>query len=222
MFNTNEPHLLLSVGGVKAYHIQDGQQSSLTASGPQTLSMLMVPSDSPFHQTTTLPQNQALDQDYTLHLHLPPELELPLPASSQVYPQPPSSYLIPRWDLGSESGAFTRIEFPPVGTGPDHVSQEDLDTFETILAQCTAFLERATPPKLGRHLSAYNPADYAEGGKYAGHGQIVLVDEDDGSVVGELADGAQVYEHPGIRHGSKGRVCFTSQPLTSLTPDRSR
>ena len=48
-----------------------------------------------------------------------------------------------------EHGAFTRIEFPRIGYG---VTQDDVDTFETIPAQCTAFLERARAPWLrGAH-----------------------------------------------------------------------
>ena len=167
------------------------------------------------------------EQDFYLHLHLPPELDLPLPATTQIYHQPPSSYLIPRWDLGPDSGAFTRIEFPALGSKKG--IQEDVDTFETILAQCTAFLERAAPPKpkrtkaseaeaakvkaaAGEALPAYNPAEFASGEGYVRGsrsavrtGQIVLVDEEDGSVVGELADG-MVLDESAIQPGSKGTI----------------
>ncbi|KAM0720625.1 hypothetical protein Q7P37_004762 [Cladosporium fusiforme] len=212
-----DPKLLYAINGIKAYHIQDGEEQSLTPSGPQTLSLLMVPTNSPYAEFgSTTPQNQS-DQDFYLHLNLPPELDLPLPATTQIYHQPPNSYLIPRWDLGPDSGAFTRIEFPPVGYD---VSQEDLDTFETILAQCTAFLERARPPLPSRPSQKgnfsgdykYNPADYAPGGKYAsgsekgGHGEIVLIDEDNGSVVGELGGDANIYTDPALKVGSKNPV----------------
>lgn len=175
-----------------------------------------------------------MPEDFYLHLHLPPELDLPLPATTQIYSQPPTSYLIPRWDLGPDSGAFTRLEFPPIGSRPG--VQEDVDTFETILAQCTAFLERAPPPKPKRpakstrsasskslptkskaqeaadeELPAYNPADYAPGQAYATGsssantgGKIVLVDEEDGSVIGELSEGFQIVEHGAVKPGSKG------------------
>lgn len=219
MSGHHDPKLLYSIKGIKAYHIQDGQEHSLTPSGPQTLSLLMVPTNSPFSELgTTIPQNDAPDEDFYLHLNLPPELELPLPATTQIYHQPPTSYLIPRWDLGPETHAFTKIEFPPIGYG---VTQEDVDTFETILAQCTAFLERARPPLPSRpsqkgkfSQDAYNPADYAPGGRSymggdsKGHegGQIVLVDEDDGSVVGELGEDAQVITDPKLKPGSKDPV----------------
>ncbi|EMC99076.1 hypothetical protein BAUCODRAFT_31364 [Baudoinia panamericana UAMH 10762] len=213
MAGHKEPKLLYTIPGIKAYHIQNGEEQSLTPSGPQTLSLLMVPTSSPFSGlSTTIPQNEAPDEDFYLHLNLPPELDLPLPATTQIYHQPPNSYLIPRWDLGPDSGAFTRIEFPRIGYG---VTQEDKDTFETILAQCTAFLERAKPPLPSRpgEKSAYHPADYAPGGKYASNekgqphaGQIVLIDEDNGSVVGELGGDAKIFEDAKLKPGSKDPV----------------
>ena len=204
----NEPRLLYSVGNICAYHIQDGQETPLSQSGPQTLSLLMVPTSSPFADLSSAnPSSAAPEEDFYLHLHLPPELDLSLPATTQIYHLPPRSYLIPRWDLGPDSGAFTRIEFPKIGSGPDRVTQEDVDTFETILAQCTAFLERASF-QAGSDKK-YNPAEFAPGEAYVGagpeheHGHIVLVDEEDGSVVGELGDGFNVIEgkdvHPGLK-----------------------
>ena len=188
----------------------------------------MVPTTSAFADPSVDPDVANAEQDFYLHLHLPPELDLPLPATTQIYHQPPRSYLIPRWDLGPDSGAFTRIEFP--STESRKRIQEDVDTFETILAQCTAFLERAPPPKFGKTdktkgeksgstskdkesdgLPAYNPADYMPGEGYAQgshsgvtQGQIVLVDEEDGSVIGELAEGFQVVEDSKLKPGSKG------------------
>ncbi|KAI9876065.1 MAG: hypothetical protein M1830_007426 [Pleopsidium flavum] len=209
----NEPRLLYSVNNIRAYHLQNGEESPLTTSGPQTLSLLMVPTSSPFAGLSSAdPQSAAPEEDFYLHLHLPPELDLSLPATTQIYHQPPSSYLIPRWDLGPDSGAFTRIEFPGIGSGPGKVSQEDIDTFETILAQCTAFLERAAPPG-SKGRSHYNPANYGPAEGYVGssanehkQGHIVLVDEEDGSVVGELSEGFNVVEGAGIQAGSKNPV----------------
>lgn len=272
---------MYAIPGVSAFYIANGTEGSLTPAGPQTLSLLMVPTASPFADQTVdngHPDNgasQPQEEDFYLHLHLPPELDLPLPATTQIYHQPPSSYLIPRWDLGRNSGVFTRIEFPPVGSRKG--LQEDVDTFETILAQCTAFLERAPPPKIssrkerpprsvstsaaaaarasaagvrsssssryqqgynerhgysekqGHHekhrssdsrssrsvmtedLPAYNPADFKPGEAYAAGshssqagGQLVLIDEEDGSVIGELGDAFQVFEDKALMPGSKG------------------
>jgi spartin len=203
----SEPQVLYSVNNIRAYHVQDGEEHSLTPSGPQTLSLLMVPTASPFDDLSNVdPTSAAPEEDFYLHLHLPPELDQPLPATTQIYHKPPSSYLIPRWDLGPDSGAFTRIEFPSIGRSPDKVSQEDIDTFETILAQCTAFLERASAP---RH-EKYDPSNYGPGEGYVSsavggnqHGQIVLIDEENGSVVGELENGFNVVESPNVRPGSK-------------------
>jgi len=215
MSGHGDPRLLYTIGGIKAYHIQHGEEHSLTPSGAQTLSLLMVPTNSPFAGlSNTRGQDEAPEEDFYLHLNLPPELDLPLPATTQIYHQPPRSYLIPRWDLGPESGAFTRIEFPALGTGPGSVTQEDIDTFETILAQCTAFLERAQAPQHDKSkggLKQYNPQDYAPGEGYPGgskhpHGEVVLVDEENGSVVGELAEGAQIIEDPRLKQGSKNPV----------------
>lgn len=215
MAGHHDPKLLYAINGIKAYHIQNGEEQPLTPSGPQTLSLLMVPTNSPYaDRHAAAPQYDAPDEDFYLHLNLPPELDLPLPATTQIYHQPPSSYLIPRWDLGPGSGAFTKIEFPRIGAG---VIQEDVDTFETILAQCTAFLERAKPPMpVAPGEKGYNPGDYGPGGRYydekrGGYesGQIVLVDEENGSVVGELGGDAKVFEDPRLKAGSKDPVEVT-------------
>jgi len=227
MAGHNDPRLLYSISDIQAYHIQNGEEDSLTPSGPQTLSLLMVPTSSPFADfgNTKGQDSDASEEDFYLHLNLPPELDLPLPATTQIYHQPPRSYLIPRWDLGPGSGAFTRIEFPPLGKGPNRVSQEDIDTFETILAQCTAFLERAKAPDVdGKDgYKPYNPADFEKGQGYvrgtgsANRGEIVLVNEDDGSVLGELLDDATIVEDSKVKPGLKGlsNLCGSSTPLHS-------
>lgn len=231
--------MLYAIDDVQAYHISNGQEVPLNLTGPQTLSLLMVPVSSHFAGVSG---RITPAEDFYLHLHLPPELDLPLPATTQIYHQPPSSYLIPRWDLGPNSGAFTRIEFPVPGSRSG--LQEDVDTFETILAQCTAFLERtpapnhsgavptstvyersfaAPPPNscaTSDNLYVYNPATFQPGEGYAqgSHsanwgGKVVLVDEDDGSVIGELTDGYRL-DDTSIQPGSKG----TNRFVTFLAP----
>lgn len=204
---SHDPRLLYSVNNILGFHLQNGEESDLTPSGPQTLSLLMVPTS-----TSTPESADALpEEDFYLHIHLPPELDIALPATTQIYHQPPNSYLIPRWDLGPDAGAFIRIQFPGIGSGPDKVTQEEVDTFETILAQCTAFLERAAPPK---DHAPYNPAEYGPGEGYLSsadnkqvdaHGRIVLVNEEDGSMVGELTEGYDVVEKPEVKPGSKSK-----------------
>lgn len=223
----SEPKLLYAIHGIKAYHIQNGVEESLTPSGPQTLSLLMVPTSSPFSNLSSVDPSNAPEEDFYLHLHLPPELDLPLPATTQIYHQPPNSYLIPRWDLGPESGAFTRIEFPAPGTTKG--LQEDVDTFETILAQCTAFLERAPAPTKSKYrkekektgaLPAYNPQEFAPGEAYVpgssssvNGGQIVLIDEENGSVVGELGEGYKIVEDSKMQAGSKSSALDIPVPI---------
>ncbi|KAL2820734.1 senescence-associated protein-domain-containing protein [Aspergillus granulosus] len=217
MASSNDPRLLYSINNVLAFHLQDGEESSLTPSGPQTLSLLMVPTTTSPSQNQNSPlapiQDTPPEDDFYLHLHLPPELDLALPATTQIYHQPPNSYLIPRWDLGPDAGAFIRIQFPSIGSGPNKVTQEDIDTFETILAQCTAFLERA---QVSKDHVPYNPANFAAGEGYVSssakphsktdqHGRIVLVDEENGSVVGEM-EGYDVVETPDVKPGSKRPV----------------
>ncbi|KAJ5491277.1 hypothetical protein N7539_002844 [Penicillium diatomitis] len=211
---SHDSRLLFKVNNIRAFHIQDGEEQELTSSGPQTLSLLMVP--------TAMPPNpsaggtQTPEEDYYLHLSLPPELDLAVPATTQIFHQPPDSYLIPRWDVAPEAGAFIRIQFPSIGTGPQNVTQDDIDTFETILAQCTAFLDYA-PSSGGKaaDIAPYNPANFAPGEGYVGtgsaqddrqHGRIVLVDEEDGKVVGELGEGYDVVEIGDVKPGSKRPV----------------
>ncbi|KAL3468214.1 senescence-associated protein-domain-containing protein [Aspergillus heterothallicus] len=219
MASSNDPRLLYSINNVLAFHLQDGEESSLTPSGSQTLSLLMVPTMASPSQNQNSPlapiQDAQPEDDFYLHLHLPPELDLALPATTQIYHQPPNSYLIPRWDLGPDAGAFIRIQFPSIGSGPNKVTQEDIDTFETILAQCTAFLERA---QVSKDHAPYNPANFAAGEGYVSspnapgphtktdqHGRIVLVDEENGSVVGEM-EGYDVIENSDVKPGSKRPV----------------
>jgi spartin len=218
MAGHHDPRLLYSISNIQAYHIQNGEEESLTPSGPQTLSLLMVPTSSPFADFSNAKgqASDASEEDFYLHLNLPPELDLPLPATTQIYHQPPRSYLIPRWDLGPDSGAFTRVEFPPIGKGLNRVNQEDIDTFETILAQCTAFLERAQAPVVDSKdgYKSYNPGDFEKGEAYVrgtasiSRGEIVLVNEDDGSVLGELLEEATIVEDSKVTPGLKGLSNF--------------
>lgn len=215
-FTAHDPRLLYSVDNIQAFYIQDGEENELTPSGPQSLSLLMVPirTTYPASQTAASYASEISEEDFYLHLHLPPELDMPLPATIQIFHQHPNNYLIPRWDLAPEQGAFIRIQFPDVGRGPNTVTQEDIDTFESILAQCTAFMPHASQAE---GHAKYNPAEYAPGEGYISsssadvkpgqsNGKIVLVDEEDGSVVGELTDGYDILEKPGVKPGSKNPV----------------
>ena len=217
MSSHHEPKLLFNVHNIMAYHLQNGVENSLTPT-PQTMSLLMVPTSSPFEGLPSAdPQPEVPEEDFYLHLHLPPTLDLPLPATTQIYHQPPCSYLIPRWDLGPDSGAFTRIEFPK------DCPEEDIDTFESVLAQATTFFSKVGQPQSSSYASEkkapsenvdlppYDPSTFKPNQSYAGassraneHGQIVIIDEENGSVVGELGEGFQVNDS-GVKAGSKGQ-----------------
>jgi spartin len=81
----------------------------------------------------------------------------------------------------------------------------------------------------GRSTSSkgYNPADYKPGEGYAlgtgsaSHGHIVLVDEENGSVMGELAEGADYVEDSKVQPGRKGVLCELFAYLTSTNTVRS-
>ena len=227
----SEPQVLYSVNNITAFAVQNGEEHVITTAGPQTMSLLMVPTASPFADlSNTEPTSTAPEEDFYLHLHLPPELDLPLPATTQIYHKPPSSYLIPRWDLGPEAGAFIRIQFPSIGSSPGKVTQEEVDTFETILAQCTAFLERVQSTPAG--FERYEPGNYRPGEGYIGtakpekdrtgqHGQIVLIDEENGSVIGELQDSYAVVEGADVRPGSKSKSSIVCSLIHCTDPSFS-
>ena len=110
--------LLYSISNVRAYQIRHGEETSITPNGPQTMSL-----------TTS----NSAQSNITLRLRLKPDVDIPLLASTKVFSRPPRSYMIPPVSFQDNVAAFTRIEFA------DTVQQDDIETFETILAQCTAF-----------------------------------------------------------------------------------
>ncbi|KAF3918093.1 Spartin [Orbilia brochopaga] len=264
------PQVLYEVPNINVYHLANGAETRLNES-PAPLTMLMV--------STTIvdpfAENPTEEEDFYLHVQQLPNLDLPLPATTKIFRQYPFSYLIPRLDLdGGRGSCFTRIEFL------QNRNQDDVDTFETILAQCTAFLENAkappvadqksaaavSPPSYGSNVDYYagssttstgypnektssrsaqkaaagpSSRDLSSGyvpgsGVMAGQeynyggatppaiasavdsqyphpqgGRLVLVDEQDGQIVGELSEGFNVVESQGVHPGSKAPVEVT-------------
>ena len=186
------PTLLYTTDNIQAFYLQNGEQQELTPSGPQTLSLVMVPTETPEGE-----------QDFYLHLYLPPELDLALPATTQIFPQGSNGYLIPHND-----SSFIRVQFPAT------TSTDDIDTFESILAQCTAFHETTRLPRLPPRDAdhSYNQQLASEKKSTSttttttGDGKIVLVDEDNGSVLGELSTGYDVVKKPGVTPGEKSEL----------------
>ncbi|EGX53943.1 hypothetical protein TWF173_006142 [Orbilia oligospora] len=266
MVQRTPPQVLYEVPAINVYHLASGNETRLNEV-PAPLTMLMVSTTivDPFAETPTE------EEDFYLHVQQLPNLDLPLPATTKIFRQYPRSYLIPRLDLdGGLGNCFTRIEFL------EHRSQDDIDTFETILAQCTAFLENAKPPQLdqqqrsrsrspapvpiysapggsadgyygyngasnneksssssrskqkgattrdlgGSAAGGYVPGSGAMAGEQYGYGvptmsapdrapqggRLVLVDEQDGRIVGELSEGFNVVESQGVQPGSKAPV----------------
>lgn len=64
----NDPRLLYSVNNIRAFHIQDGEEQDLTPSGPQTLSLLMVPTNTTTAGSGTDWPEDSLEEDFYLHL----------------------------------------------------------------------------------------------------------------------------------------------------------
>ncbi|EPS43726.1 hypothetical protein H072_2302 [Dactylellina haptotyla CBS 200.50] len=269
MVQRTPPQVLYEVPNVNVYHLASGSETPLTeVPGPLTLLMVSTTIVDPFAEEPTE------EEDFYLHIQQLPNLDLPLPATTKIFRQYPRSYLIPRLDLdGGQGNCFTRIEFQ------EHRNQDDVDTFETILAQCTSFLENAKPPTQvdskqqfqQRSISPGPPSYGASGGANSeyynyqpektssssrsrekagvssrdlggpsggyvpgsgvmageqynyggvptmsgldhnpqGGGRLVLVDEQDGRIVGELSEGFNVVESQGVQPGSKAPVEVT-------------
>ncbi|KAK8011279.1 spg20 protein [Apiospora arundinis] len=226
----NDPKLLYAIQGVSAYHVTAGKEESLTPTGPQTLSLLMVPTSSSYADPAAFDGENQTPSDFYLHLHVDESLDIPLPATTQIYHQPPRSYLIPRWDLGPESGTFTRLEFPEIGSrkglqedGASPKAAKKAKSPSSSATPSAAVSPTSTKSKMATKDEAppypppaYNPASFAPGEAYAqgSHsgpgkgGQIVLVDEEDGSVIGELGEGYQIDDNA-IKPGSKEPVEIT-------------
>lgn len=74
--SSGDPRLLYAIPNIEAYHIQDGQEQSLTPSGGQTLSLLMVPVDSHVADkaASTASMSVNLDEDFTFTYIFPQSL----------------------------------------------------------------------------------------------------------------------------------------------------
>ncbi|CCU74788.1 hypothetical protein BGHDH14_bgh04419 [Blumeria hordei DH14] len=209
------PKLLYAIEGVKAYQSENNVERTLTPTGPQTLSLLMVPTLTATgdHSTSGVSSEASHVDDCYLHINLPPTLDITLPATTQVYRDPPHSYLIRRRDLGPECNSLIRLEFPNASQSKD--VQGDIDTFESILAQCTAFLEHINSPRCVENpIDSLPPPPYQQNefglpANGTSSGKIVIVDEENGNIVGELGTDYHVVEDVHMKPGSKDPVEIT-------------
>lgn len=116
--------------------------------------------------------------------------------------QAPDSYLIPQWNVktGRYEGEFTRLELGGLKRGQEG-AQEDVDVLEMVLGEMTVF--RDERPKVPERPTSRRSGSGDDGHAHAQPGQIMLVDNEDGSVLGELSGGYHVHEE-NIRPGSDG------------------
>lgn len=138
MLNPDEATVLFSIDGVHAYQLRHGQQESLTPSGPQTLNLTTSTSSSTSHSFSKSANDQSSP---SLRLCLGSEVDIPLLATTKVFRRPPRSYMIPPASFQDNVAAFTRIELP------ETVGEDDVETLETILTQCTGFSALAGTPR---------------------------------------------------------------------------
>ncbi|RKF82714.1 putative protein spg20 [Golovinomyces cichoracearum] len=198
---TSETLLLYIIPEVNAYQIENNVERLLTSEGPQMMSLLMVPVTSTV--STSVPEG-----NLQLQLSLAPDLDFILSAATSLHSQPPRSYLISRPKTKSGTESLIRIEFPSESQRKS--VHDDMDTFESILAQCNVNIQHNITP-----LAPYDPSQYKSENKRHKNessetqGQIVIIDEDNGDVLGELGSGFTVVDDTKMKPGTNGPVEIT-------------
>ena len=192
----DQSRLLLSISNVVASQIYEGEQTTLAqgtlnvtllsrfnpftppeddiyGSSSSQLSHGPTPSESQDNQATNYYSSEKKRRDVENDLFLyvsigQNEFDLALPAYTKIIPQGKSAYLIPSQDIPN---ALLRLD---LGSS----SPDELETFEILLSQFTAYEER--------------PHDRARK-------DLVLVDAEDGHVVGSVPqDNMVVHEDPAL------------------------
>jgi hypothetical protein len=215
----DQSRLLLSISNVVASQIYEGEQTTL-AQGTLDVTLLSqrfnpsIPQDDNIHGSSSSQQpshNPAPPEqegyqatDYYSSEKKRPEVEndlflfvsigqnefdLPLPAYTKIIPQGKSAYLIPSQDMPN---ALLRLDLS--SSSPD-----ELETFEILLSQFTAYEER--PHDLARK-------------------DLVLVDAEDGHVVGSVnQDNLVIHEDPVLRQPGHEKdpvlIDISSDPSTN-------
>jgi spartin len=160
-----ESRLLLSISNVTASQIYEGEQTVLAQgtlnvtlltqqvdpstppnedlygtdpSTSQRLSYRPEPTGNPRYSATTFPSSDKkvapeVENDYYLYLSIGQnQFDLPLPANTKIIPQGKAAYLIPSQDIPN---ALLRLDLTSS-------SVDELETFEILLSQFTAYEER--------------------------------------------------------------------------------
>ena len=128
-------------------------------------------------------------------------LELPLPATQHIlYNRSINTYTLPLTGPGAILGDATlTIALPtPSSTG----LQDDYETLEVIFAQYAVLKSIAPPSGPPPTAAAGAPAPLDRDGDLKG--KLVLVDDENGQVIGELSDNVQVHEDEAMRSPPKG------------------
>ena len=207
----DQSRLLLSIPDVSVSQIYEGEQTTLSTGtldvnllmtssgedvyGSDTSSQLSygptISSDPPVYTPTNISTTEKppipTQQDVYLFLSIGNDFEMPLPASTKIFPQGTSAYLIPSQDIPN---ALIRLEL----SSP---SADDLETFEILLSQFTAYEER--------------PNDRARK-------DLVLIDSEDGHVLGSLPQtNLTVQEDPALAQAGHEK----DPVIVDITPDPS-
>ena len=163
----DQSRVLLSIPNVSISQIYEGEQTELLSNGTLDVKLLSYsvtpsgepifsdsssqlsygpssseqPSEPPVYAETDLSASEkTLDvpqQDVSLFLSSGADFEMPLPASTKIFPQGTSAYLIPSQDIPN---ALIRLDL-------DSTPIDDLETFEVLLSQFTAYEERPNDRK---------------------------------------------------------------------------
>jgi len=128
-------------------------------------------------------------------------LELALPATQHiVYNRSTNTYTLPLTGPGAIHGDATLTIVLPTPSNPN--LQEDYETLEVIFAQY-AVLQTVAPPSGPPPTSAAGfPPPLEPDGDLKG--RLILVDDENGQVIGELSENVQVHEDEAMRSPSNG------------------
>lgn len=220
---TQDQEILFSINNVRAYQIRHGQEASLTPSGPQTLNLTTSSSE---RDSITL--HLRLDPDVDIPLLATTKVFSRTPRSYMI---PPASFsdnvaaftriefadTIAKDDIETFETILTaktafgraRVTGTPGGTPASSPARSPRPNVSS---------ERASPAPPAKSATWSSPSSPAASSKSSSNapakpprpgmnrnptGQIVLFDEEDGSVMGQLGAGAEVFEDSRLSHKSK-------------------
>ena len=128
-------------------------------------------------------------------------LELPLPATQHIiYNRSTNTFTLPLTGPGAIYGDATLTIVLPTSSNPE--VKEDYETLEVIIAQY-AVLQIISPPSGPPPTSATGtPLPLEHDGDLKG--RLILVDDENGQVIGELSENVQVHEDEAMKSPPRG------------------